>query len=243
MNTVKQHSIFQSIVLHLVPGALITAAYFLIAPIAIDNGYPALLGLLFSFLLVGLPFELGFLFYQANKAHGNYSIKNLISYRNPIPTWQYFAFTLGIIVWAFLSSGLIAPLELFFAESLFSWLPDWFAILSINAFAGFSKAALTTTFIFVIAVNWFFGPVIEDLYFRGYLLPRISQSGKWTPLISTALFSLYHFWQPWSFLSRLVAFYPITHVTWRKKNIYFNFVAHLALNIVGGLLLWLQILG
>lgn len=243
MNTVKQHSIIQSVGLHLLPGVVITAAYFLIAPLVIDKGYPALFGLLLSFLLVGLPFELGFLLYQAKKCQGNYSIKGLISYRNSMPVWKYFAFTLGILVWAFLSSGLIGLLELFFAESLFAWLPDWFTILSVEEYAGFSRSALLTTFGFMVIVNWFLGPVIEDLYFRGYLLPRIYQAGKGAPLISTALFSLYHFWQPWGFLSRLLAFYPITYVTWKKKNIYFNFVAHLALNIVGGLLLWLQILG
>ena len=33
-------------------------------------------------------------------------------------------------------------------------------------------------------LNGFFGPFVEELYFRGYLLPRIPSSKRWAPLIN-----------------------------------------------------------
>ena len=236
MKASKQHSIGQSVLLHLLPGVLITIGYFLIAPVVIRNGYPALLGLLISFLVLGLPFQAGFILYQLKNAEDGLTFKDIL-YRNRIPAWQFIALVFGVLVWGFLTSGLIGMPELFIYENLFSWLPDWFAILSVEQFTGFGRPELITTFIFVVFVNWFLGPIIEDIYFRGYLLPRLPQSNKWMPLISTVLFSLYHFWLPWAFISRLFAFYPITFITWKRQNLYFNIAAHLMLNIVGGMLL------
>jgi membrane protease YdiL (CAAX protease family) len=242
MERSKQHSIGQSVLLHLLPGVLITIGYVLITPVLIQYGFPALMGLLIAFLALGLPFQVGFVLYQVRRSEGQLSLQEII-YRNPFPAWQFVALVIGILLWGFLTSGILGIPELYLAENFFSWLPDWFAILSVEQFSGFAKPALVTTFIFVVIVNWFLGPIIEDIYFRGYLLPRLPKNSKWMPMISTALFSLYHFWVPWAFLSRLIAFYPITFVTWKRQNLYFNFAAHLSLNIVGGLLLWIQILG
>jgi hypothetical protein len=81
------------------------------------------------------------------------------------------------------------------------------------------------------------------LYFRGYLLPRIERFGKWAPLINLSLFSLYHFWTPWEFLSRIILLLPWVYVAWRKRNIYLIMTAHCAANTLGWLLTWGLILG
>jgi membrane protease YdiL (CAAX protease family) len=45
--------------------------------------------------------------------------------------------------------------------------------------------------------------VVEEMYFRGYLLPRISRLGAWAPLVNTVLFSLYHLFTPWLNVGRI----------------------------------------
>ena len=67
MNMNEKHSMPQSIGLHLLPGLLITAGYLLFTPSVIENGFPALLGLLISFLVFGLPVQLGYVIYQVKK--------------------------------------------------------------------------------------------------------------------------------------------------------------------------------
>ncbi|HEX9840115.1 MAG TPA: CPBP family glutamic-type intramembrane protease, partial [Anaerolineales bacterium] len=62
-------------------------------------------------------------------------------------------------------------------------------------------------------------------------------------LINITLFSLYHFWTPWQFFSRIVWLLPWGYVVWRKKNIYLMMIAHCASNILGWLLTWGLILG
>jgi len=41
-----------------------------------------------------------------------------------------------------------------------------------------------------LAVNGFVAPITEELYLRGYLLPRISRFKVWAPLINGGLHSL-----------------------------------------------------
>jgi hypothetical protein len=51
------HTAWQSIALHVIPGALITAVYIVIGPVATATGYPALLAMLLSIVVVLLPVE------------------------------------------------------------------------------------------------------------------------------------------------------------------------------------------
>jgi hypothetical protein len=44
-----------------------------------------------------------------------------------------------------------------------------------------------------LLINVILGPVTEELYLRGYLLPRLYRFGIWAPLINISLFSLYHY--------------------------------------------------
>lgn len=206
-------------------------------------GLPTLFTLLLAALLVVIPFELGFLLYQAKKTNGSFSLQGIVVYQEPLPRWQYFVFPVLLLVWGFLISGLISPLDNAIRQALFSWLPDWFFISSLDQFAPYTQSALLTTFIFGLIVNGFAGPVIEELYFRGYLLPRMAQFGRWSPLLNVLLFSLYHFWTPWQNLSRILLMLPLVYAVWWKRNIYVGIVAHCALNLIGWSLTFALILG
>jgi membrane protease YdiL (CAAX protease family) len=82
------------------------------------------------------------------------------------------------------------------------------------------------------ALNAVIGPVVEELYFRGWLLPRMSQLGRWAPLVNVVLFSLYHLWSPWQFLSRIAGVLPFTYAVWWKRNVLLGVVVHVALNTI-----------
>ena len=115
-------------------------------------------------------------------------------------------------------------------NSLFNWLPDWFQITQFVP-ADYSQPALTLTFVLFLALNGFAGPVVEELYFRGYLLPRIEYLKGWAPLVNILLFSLYHFFSPWQNITRILALIPLAYVVRWKKNIYLSMLAHCLLNL------------
>ena len=78
-------------------------------------------------------------------------------------------------------------------------------------------------------------PIVEELYFRGYLLPRMARWGNWAPLINVVLFSLYHFWLPWETLNRIITLLPIVFVVQWKRNIYLSILVHCLLNTIGSI--------
>jgi membrane protease YdiL (CAAX protease family) len=80
--------------------------------------------------------------------------------------------------------------------------------------------------------NGLLGPMTEELYFRGYLLPRIGRYGTWAPVLNTCLFSLYHVWTPWRWPQIAVGFLPLALAAWRTRSIYVSMTAHVTVNLV-----------
>jgi membrane protease YdiL (CAAX protease family) len=78
-----------------------------------------------------------------------------------------------------------------------SWLPQWFEMRDVALLAQYSRPSLVLTFWLSLALNGIAAPIVEEMYFRGYLMPRLSRFGRWTPVLAVGLFTLYHLWQPY----------------------------------------------
>jgi uncharacterized protein len=234
---IQSHTVWQTVGLHLVPGALITAFYLLTAPLVMKGGYPALMASLLAILVILIPFELGYLLYQGQKRTGRLSLKGVVLYREPIPLWQYFIFVPLLLGWILAAFVALSPLDNYFIRTLFSWLPTWSTSSTPLAdMAQNSPSALLVTFWVGLALNGIAGPLVEELYFRGYLLPRIPSRRGWAPLINVILFSLYHFFSPWQNVTRIVALIPLVYAVAWKRNIYLSIFTHCILNTLGMLL-------
>jgi uncharacterized protein len=231
---IPNHTIPQTIALHLVPGALITAFYFLTAPLVIHAGYPALMSLLLAILFILIPFELGFLLYQGYQQNSRLSLKNVVLYREPMPVWQYFVLVPLLLGWCVAAFVLLSPLDDYLIQSLFTWFPVWSIPSTFpNSPAQSAQSALLVNFLVTLVLNGIAGPVVEELYFRGYLLPRIPVARLWAPLINVVLFSLYHFFSPWQNITRIVALMPLIYVVSWKRNLYLSILVHCLLNTLG----------
>jgi membrane protease YdiL (CAAX protease family) len=74
---------------------------------------------------------------------------------------------------------------------------------------------------------------VEELYFRGFLLPRMPEKLKgWSPLANSFLFAIYHTWSPWMIVTRTIALLPLIYVVQRKRNIYVGMIAHCLANLI-----------
>lgn len=186
----KQHTLLQSIFFHVAPGLAGVIVYVLAAPRVMAAGYPAVLALLLAAFLVILPIELTILFAQVRTGHAGHVLGDVVLYRSPISRWHYLVLPLPLVVWGFLASGATGPLDMLVARSWFGWLPDWFYTFDPSGLSRFSRPALLLTFWVGLAINGLALPVVEEHYFRGFLLPRLSRFGKGAPVLETALFSL-----------------------------------------------------
>lgn len=76
------------------------------------------------------------------------------------------------------------------------------------------------------------GPIVEELYFRGYLLPRIAYLKGFAPLINALLFALYHFWQPYALFTVTLFALPLAYAVWWKRNVYLPIIVHCLTNLI-----------
>ena len=230
------HSILGSVFLHLFPAIPVFVFYLLIGPAFIRNGLPAELGLLAGFVLVGIPIELGYLLYLGKQRNGGPSLRGIVLFRRPMPVWQYVVFFLLLLSFAFFALFLTAPLTGFLAENVFAWMPSFLLPDGSSAYPAPSRTAILITLILRLIFDGVVNPVVEELYFRGYLLPRIAHLGWIAPLMSAFLFSLQHYWQPYNLPLIFLIQIAIVYVVWWKKNIYISILAHCGGNLIGAAL-------
>jgi membrane protease YdiL (CAAX protease family) len=238
----KQLGIPTLLGLFLIPGAIMTVVIVVIAPFIQTAGFPPIAAVLVAILIVLVPFELGVIL-RAGRDHAH-RIRSVVPYRRPLPIRDWLWLVPVLIVAEFIGFGLSMALEPTVISSIFGWLPDWFVRpIDPDRVGDYSRGAWLVTLGAYFVLNGFVGPIVEELYFRGYLLPRMEWMGRWAPLVNVSLFSLYHFWSPWQLLGRILALGPTVYAVRWKKNIYLGMVVHCTGNTLGVILVSSLVLG
>ncbi|MGI9552806.1 MAG: CPBP family intramembrane glutamic endopeptidase [Aurantibacter sp.] len=217
---------------HFYPGLAILITYILISKYLVDLGYPGLTGLLFVELLVLAPIGISHLLIHGKRLNGKFSLKNVIVYTQKLSWKQYLKWTLIGILSCIVVYVPLYPLGLFLKDSIFSWLPEWYFD---PGFGTSNMDLIANVFLAGIFIDGIVGPVVEELFFRGYLLPRMAYLKKWAPIVNGILFGLYHFWQPHNYLAIIAIGIILSYIVWKKKNVYLGILIHCTLNILGAL--------
>lgn len=248
----EQHSILKSILLHLVPGIFILFGIFLFAiPIfstllGMDTALAPFLGLTLSALFILIPIEMGILLYEGRKTSGKITLKGVIGYTEKSPIKDYLIYVPILIVYNIIMFVILAPpVNNFMVETLFWWYPQEYNLQNVIAdpvvLAGYQGVQFALIlYIIIVAI---LTPLVEELYFRGYLLPRMENyAKKWAPLVTTVLFSVYHFFSPWENPIRIIGTFPLFYLVWKKKDIRFGIIVHILMNTFGGIMMLLSVL-
>lgn len=236
-----RHSRARSIMLHLVPGLLLLAFYVIATPPLRRAGFPSAFAFQLGLLCTILPWTLGLLIREGRRRTGRASLLTAVAFREPLPHWQVAALGVVLFGWSVLVFALVGPAEFRAVGSAFTWLPDWFYLN--EDLSGYSRGVLLTTWVLALLLNGLAVPVAEELYFRGYLLPRIPGSAWVAVALHIVLFSVYHFFAPWQTVTRILALIPLVGVVYWKRNVYVGMVAHVGLNLLGVLEALPEVLG
>ncbi len=219
-----------------------TAGFVLFAPVIDSLGFPPIAALLAAIVLILVPTELGVLWWAARRDDAG--VADLIPYRRSMPGREWAVLVPTLIVLAFLGFGLSQAIEPALIDRFFGWLPDWYvAPILVDQIGDYSASAWIVTLAAYLAINGFLGPIVEELYFRGYLLPRMERLGRWAPLVNVTLFSLYHFWSPWQVMARIIGLAPTVYAVRWKQNVYLGMAVHCTLNTLGVLIVAGLVLG
>ena len=224
----KQHSVLKSVLLHLIPGIPILLGIFLFAlPV-----FTSILG-----IATELRVLVGFTLSTVRKKAGSNCISSIKEYATFIPLLLVFNIIMFVLI--------APPVNDFMVETLFWWYPQEYNFQNLVAdpavLAGYQGVQFGL--ILYIIGGCILAPIVEELYFRGYLLPRMeSYAKKWAPLVTTVLFSVYHFFSPWENPIRIIGTLPLFYLVWKKKNIRFGIIVHVLLNTFGGIMMLVSVL-
>ena len=215
---------------HFYLGILVTAIYVISAPLLIDRGYPGFGALLFVELFVLAPVIIVHLLMIARRPNQSWSLDNVILYRENIGAKRFLLwFVIGLVALNITYIPLY-PVGLFMRQEFFAWLPEWY----FNPGYGTTDIGLLANmFLIGIVVDGIIGPTMEELFFRGYLLPRMEYLKGWAPVVNGAFFGLYHFWQPHNLIALIIVGIILSYIVWKTKNVYLGIALHCTMNVLG----------
>jgi membrane protease YdiL (CAAX protease family) len=99
----------------------------------------------------------------------------------------------------------------------------WFGedkFLDMGLSKSFSTEKLATTYLLFLVFIVFVLPYVEEVYFRGFLFPRMPiKSVSKRVVIHSLLFAIYHTWTPWMIPMRWVGVLPMTYAAWKLRRI------------------------
>ncbi len=221
------HRVLLSIVLHLLPGVVTGAVSVALLPAVVAAGYPPHVALVLSVALAMIPVQLGILLYLGYTRNGRLSMQGVVLFREPIQLRQYLVYVPLVFMASLAVIGIGGVVwDNALHMTLFAWMPsfDW------NFSGGYSRAILVVSYSLTLVFITIGESAVEELYFRGFLLPRMRYAGRGATILHSFLFALYHVWQPWRLISIAFGMLPIVFAVRRTRNIYVGMIAHMLLN-------------
>ncbi len=225
MNVDKEiRSTRKLIFLHLFPGIALSIMYIFFSKVGILAGYPKIVILGFSIISSTIPIELGYLFYVAKKEEGTFNIFKILGLKGKLKVKEYILYSLSLILVGGILLIALKPLSNYLLKTVFSWIPSWYNF--DQDLSQFSKYYIIIAILVSFFIMTLIAPIIEELYFRGFLLARMKWMGKYSVLFNVVLFSVYHFYTPWLIMTKIATMLPLYYFVYKKDSLKLGIAVH-----------------
>ena len=224
-----------TIVLHLAPGVLISVIGGVAAYLLRNTGVPAFFVLEVSVLVIMAPVMIGIMSW-GKKVEGKESFRELLMRpARRLKVWEYVVYPVVIVAFAAVVFTLLGdPVNSYFRDLLFPNLPAWADLTDVftnpDAYHEFWPVFCWASGAILISIV---GPVMEEVYFRGYLLPRIPGSLFVVIASGVVLFALYHVFSIWMVPVRIIALIPLVCLVRKTRSFTIGIIGHCLLNLIG----------
>ena len=226
----SQQKLLISFLYHFLPGLLTGLAFYVFHLLLQNSQTPSLLALLLAVTLVDIPIQLSILLYHGKKLNGKLSLKGLLAYQEKLNWGKFALYFFGAFVVIYAIIMLVTPLNTWLQSTLFSSLPAWMLLEEQSQYFAFGKSLLIALFTAQLVITGFILPWVEESYFRGFLLPRISRFGRWAAVLNGLFFACYHVWQPQGFLTVFLLGTSLAALTLWKRDLRLPASLHIVAN-------------
>lgn len=220
--------------------AILLLSVFIVSSMLLKDYVPVYLCLLLAVVVILVPFEIAIIGIANKKQYGKFGLQVAFKRHVHMDKRKIVLKALLSFAWAGLVFALLQPVEnSLLINSVFKFAPEFlYSTKYFEQLATFPKWIIALTCIVNLIFNGLIAPIVEELYFRGYLMSRMERFGKATPCIIAVLFSVYHLFTPWENITRIIALVPLHYYVWKNKNLYIGIVAHCACNLPGTIALF-----
>jgi membrane protease YdiL (CAAX protease family) len=233
----QTHGALMSVLLHLIPGFVAFLSYlYLFAPLSAALGFPRQMAFVWMDVFVLIPLLLGSLFYFGHAKSGRWTIDGIVLNRKHLVGRRLVTILLALFVYSAVAMAALSWTHSALVQHVFYWLPDSILQLEKTDLVGYRfPVALATRLASLVFVG-VVGPIAEELYFRGFLLPRLSWMGAAASVWQAILFAGYHFLSPWDFVWRVFVLVPAIYAVQRTQSVSLSIWGHCVGNTAGELL-------
>jgi len=235
-DNIKPLGVIPTIVYWAIPAVILYVSHYILVPVFIQRtGQPYLIGYLIAWVSTMLFFLIAA--FSAYRLEGNpiQLASFMVRYRLRRMSQQDWIWTLGIFVFIVISyfglaftSGWLAQWSFFASHPVF---PPEFGPEGAAARAPGTLMGMTITGLGWVAVvylfGWLFNIFGEELWFRGYILPRQEKAFfKYAWVTNGLMFTFNHIWQPWNLLLILPGALVGAFVVQRRRNTWISIASH-----------------
>lgn len=241
-----KHGLRRTAILHLLPGVPSLIGYAFFAAIVGTMGLPNVFALYLTIPLIEVPVT-WFIMIQATKAEGRpITLAGLFPNWRPVRWWMYGVIGVPLLIFSLVMIGGVTPrLSAVIQSSLFTWVPEWFA-LEMDPM-GLLDTPMGVRYL--MAILGFFGVAIvggftQEVYFRGFLLPRMADGiGVWAPALNALLFAVFHLASPWSWPGFFLMVLPWAYVVYWTRSVKLGLFAHMGMLLLSAIGMSMLLLG
>ncbi|HKJ15811.1 MAG TPA: CPBP family intramembrane glutamic endopeptidase [Xanthomonadales bacterium] len=236
----KQLTPLKAAGLQLVPGLANLVVFVGLAYWFNTMGLPAFLALAATIMVSEVPVSWWLMNRITRKeTGGKFDFKVAFPWRASIPWWQYLVIGLPLVIFGMVVIGGMTPvISSGIREASGLNVPAWFLLEPDPAvFASMSQSMLMIMWLASLVVFAGIGGFTQELYARGFLLPRTQSLGMWAPLFNAVMFAVFHLNAPWSWPGFAVLALPWAYLTWWKRSVKFGLVGHIGMLLMQSLMM------
>ncbi len=226
--------------LQVLPGVPTLLAYVVLAAILVPRGWPNILALMLAVLLAEVPVSWTIMVRQVRReSERRFTLADAFPWRERIPFWVYLVVGVPLVLLSMIMIAAVGPaIDRALLAGPFGWVPEWFAMRpDPELFATLPRGRVHVIWALMLVSFVLVGGVTQELYSRGFLLPRMAGLGAGAPALNAALFAMFHLVAPWSWPAFFLMTLPWAYVVWWRRSVKIGLFIHVGMLFLQWLLL------
>ena len=228
-------TVSEAAALQLAPGVATLLVYLPLAAFFTSRGIPNLLALMLAILIAEVPVSWAIMTRRVRHETGaSFSLRAAFPWHAKVPWWQYVIIGVPLIVISMAIIGGLNPIiERALLAGPFAWVPDWFVLSPDPAiFTEVPRGLALLIWGGALVSFVLVGSPTQELYARGFLLPRTAHWGRWAPASNALVFAIFHLVAPWHWVGFFIMIVPWAYLVWWRRSVKIGLFIHVGMIVV-----------